>query len=243
MSLRRLLLLLSGLQLATAAPSVAASFQANPVNVEIHAPGAAGNVTIKNESDAPLNAQIRVFRWSVVDGKEKLEPTTDVVASPPMAHVLSKSEQIVRLVRTAKTPVAGEETFRIFIDEIPDPALRKAGQIGIALRYSIPVFVMPAAAAQPQIVWSVERAGNETYLSATNHGGRRLKVSSLQLKDASGNSVSLGDGLNGYVLAGSSMRWVLPAKAQKLALNGPVVISARGDDGPFNAQASANSAR
>ena len=93
------------------------------------------------------------------------------------------------------------------------------------------------------ITWSVERNGNETYLTAVNSGGRRLKVSSLQVKDASGNSVSLGEGLNGYVLAGSSMRWVLPAKAQKLALQGPVVVSARGDDGPFNAQASANAAR
>ncbi len=243
MRLKKLLLLLSGLQLATVAPSVAASFQANPVNVEIHAPGAAGNVTLKNEADAPLNAQIRVFRWSVVDGKEKLEPATEVVASPPMANVPAKSEQIIRLVRVSKAPVASEETYRIFVDEIPDPAARKAGQIGIALRYSIPVFVMPQAASKPQIVWSLQRSGNETYLSATNTGGRRLKVSSLQVKDASGNSVSLGDGLNGYVLAGSSMRWVLPAKAQKLALSGPVVISARGDDGLFNAQASSNPAR
>ena len=75
------------------------------------------------------------------------------------------------------------------------------------------------------------------------NGGRRMKISGLQVKDAGGNSVSLGEGLNGYVLARSSMRWVLPAKAQKLALNGPVVVSARGDDGPFNAQASANPAR
>lgn len=243
MRFKKLLLLLSGLQLATAAPSVAASFQANPVNVEIRAPGAAGNVTLKNEADAPLNAQIRVFRWSVVDGKEKLEPANEVVASPPMANVPAKSEQVIRLVRVSKAPVATEETYRIFVDEIPDPSTRKAGQIGIALRYSIPVFVTPAAPQQSQVVWSVQQAGNETYLSATNKGGRRLKVFGLQIKDASGNSVSLGEGLNGYVLAGSSMRWVLPAKAQKLALGGPVVISARGDDGPFNAQASANAAR
>lgn len=243
MRVRTLFLLLSGLQLATAAPSVAASFQATPVNVEIQAPGSSANVTIKNEANAPLNAQIRVFRWSIVDGQEKLEPATELVASPPMALVAAKSDQIIRLVRVAKTPVAGEETYRIFVDEIPDPAQRKANQIGIALRYSIPVFVMPSTPSDPQLNWTVERSGGETYVAATNSGGRRMKISSLHVKDASGASISLGEGLNGYVLARSRMRWVLPTKAQKLGLNGPVVISARGDDGPINAQAMPSAVR
>jgi fimbrial chaperone protein len=31
----------------------------------------------------PVNVQIRVFRRSQNDGEERLEPTEDVVASPP----------------------------------------------------------------------------------------------------------------------------------------------------------------
>ena len=198
MRLRSLVLLLSGLQLTSAAPSVAASFQASPVNVEIRAPGSTSNVTIKNEADTPLNAQIRVFRWSVVDGHEKLEPATEMVASPPMAQIAPKSEQIIRLVRVAKTPVVAEETYRIYVDEIPEPTARKANQIGIALRYSIPIFVMPNAPSEAQLTWSLERSGTDTYIAATNSGGRRMKISSLNLKDASGASVSLGEGLNGF---------------------------------------------
>ena len=243
MRVRSLILLLGGLQLTTATVGLAASFQTTPVSVEIRAPGSVSNVTIKNEADAPLRAQIRVFRWSVVDGKEKLEPATDVVASPPMAMVAALSEQVIRLVRVSKAPVSGEENYRILVDEIPDPAKRKIGHVNVALRYSIPVFVMPAAVAEPQLAWSVQQVGSERFIAVTNTGGRRVKISNLQVKDASGASVSLGEGLNGYVLARSSMRWVLPSKAAKLGLNGPVAISANGDTGPINAQAKQTAAQ
>lgn len=232
-----LIMLLSTLQLAMTAPSFAGSFQATPVNVEMRAPASTSTVTLKNDADAPMNVQVRVFRWSQTDGTEQLVPSTDLVASPPMTAIAARSEQTIRLVRVAKSPVAAEETYRIFVDEIPDPAKQKAGQIAVALRYSIPVFVMPGDAAQPQLAWSIRQANGSTYVSATNSGGRRIKISGLQLKDANGASVLIGEGLNGYVLARSSMRWVLPPKAPKLGLNGPIVVSARGDDGPINAQA------
>jgi fimbrial chaperone protein len=46
----------------------AASLQVSPVSVEVPAPGAAATITLRNEGSNPLNAQIRVFRWSQVNG-------------------------------------------------------------------------------------------------------------------------------------------------------------------------------
>lgn len=238
-----LLFLLSSLQLSVVTPVFAASLQATPITVEIRAPGAVGTVTLKNEDAAAVNTQIRVFRWSQVNGEEKLEPTTDFVASPPMTIIAANGEQIVRLVRTAKTPVQAEETYRILVDEIPDPNKRKAGQIGVALRYSIPIFVMPPTATESKVQWSMQLADGKAFVSAKNEGSRRVRLSGMKLKDQAGNTVSLGEGLNGYVLARSSMRWVIPSGAQKLGLNGPVSVTARGDDGPINAQARLNAAQ
>jgi fimbrial chaperone protein len=236
-------LLLTALQFGATATAMASSFSATPMNVEIHAPGSTSTVTIKNDGDQALTTQIRVFRWSQVNGVEKLEPTTDVVASPPMGNVAAKSEQVIRLVRVSKKLVDAEESYRVFVDEVPDLARRKSGQVGIAVRYSIPAFIIPPAAASSQVSWALERAGDVTAIVATNTGGRRVKVSALTLKDSAGKAVSFGEGLNGYVLARSSMRWVIPGNAPKLSLNGPVTVTARGDDGPINAQAKASPAR
>ncbi len=63
----------------------AASLQVAPVGIEVAAPGTASTVKLRNEGTSAINAQIRAFRWVQVDGQEKLEPTDDLVASPPMA--------------------------------------------------------------------------------------------------------------------------------------------------------------
>ena len=58
----------------------AGSLQIEPVLIDVTAPGAASAVTLRNEGTTPINAQIRVFRWSLINGQEKLEPTEDVFA-------------------------------------------------------------------------------------------------------------------------------------------------------------------
>src|SRR5207302_3878346 len=61
----------------TALPTVlcAASLQVAPVNIEVQAPAAAATLRLHNVGTRPLNAQLRVFRWSQENGEEKLEPT------------------------------------------------------------------------------------------------------------------------------------------------------------------------
>ena len=62
----------------------AASLQVAPTTVEIPMGSSASTLMLKNPGKAPLKAQIRVYRWSLAAGEEKLEPANDVVASPPM---------------------------------------------------------------------------------------------------------------------------------------------------------------
>ena len=233
-----------GISLVAAPAFVSASsLQATPIIVELRSPTATTTMTLKNDSKESINAQVRVMRWSQAEGKEKLEPTADFVASPPMTAIGAGSEQTIRLVRVSKAPVGAEESYRVIVDEIPDPAKRKIGQIAIAVRYSIPAFVIPGQPTDAKVTWTIERSAAGAALIATNAGSRRMKVMGLKLKDQSNATVSLGDGLNGYVLARSSMRWTLPATAAKLGSNGPIAISARSDIGPINAQVSTTPAR
>ena len=99
---------LSSLLVTAGLPAQAASLQATPISMEVVAPGATSVLTLRNSGDAPLQAQVRVMRWSQADGEEQLVPATDVVASPPITAIAPKGEQTVRLVRVAKAPVAAE---------------------------------------------------------------------------------------------------------------------------------------
>lgn len=185
----------------------AASLRVAPVGLELTAPSAAATLSLSNEEKRPVNVQIRVFRWSQVNGVERLEPTSDVVASPPATVLKGKSKMLVRIARVSKRPVSKEESYRVLIDQLPDPSRRGTTSVSLVMRYSIPVFFSPQDQAPPALSWNVRRNGGKLEVTVSNSGGRRIRLSDLLLKSGSGKPSVLGKGLVGYVLAGSVKTW------------------------------------
>lgn len=233
--------LAAALLVAAGSTAGASSLQVAPVVLEMRAPGAASTLTLRNEGPRPVSVQARVFRWRQVNGQDVLEPTDAVVASPPMVTLASRVDYAVRVVRTSRQPVAAEEAYRLVVDEIPDGSRQKSGTVALVLRHSIPVFLVPEDAAPPKLTWSTQVQGNRVTVQVTNEGGRRVRLSRLRLGDRGGHTASFGDGLVGYALAGSTMRWNRPAP--RGFAGGSVSISAQGDTGPVHASASAASGR
>jgi fimbrial chaperone protein len=215
----------------------AGSLQVEPVLVDVTAPGAASTVTLRNEGATPINAQIRVFRWSLVNGQEKLEPTDDVIASPPAVTLTSKGQYIARIVRVSKQPVAGEESYRLLVDQLPDLSQQKNGAVNLLVRYSIPVFFGAPDKKRPTVAWSLAVKANKIILTARNSGDRRLRISALSLHGANGRSISFGNGLAGYALGQSTKSWTAPGSARGFASGGAMSISAQSDIGPVQATA------
>jgi fimbrial chaperone protein len=227
------------LTIATLIPSVGTGFAARlqvvPILLELSAPAAAGILTLRNEEDFEVTVQTRVFRWSQADGKESLDPTTDVVASPPAVKLAPGAEYTVRVVRISKQPVQGEESYRVIVDQLPDA--RPAGQsaINILLRQSIPVFFRAGRVAAANVSWSLRREGGKLVVVARNDGDERLRIASLRLRDAAGATIDFGNGLVGYALGRSTMTFIVPRTPGRFAARGPVTIAAESNNGTIHA--------
>src|ERR1700722_2428133 len=211
---------LTALFASPCAMSQAASLQVAPVLVEVPAPGAAATLKLRNEGNRPLNAQIRIFQWTQVDGVDTLTPTNDVAASPPLASLRPNTDYTVRIVRTNKAPAAKEESYRLLIDELPERAAGQAVSVNIALRYSIPVFFTAPVAAPPKLNWEIQQRANKPVIVANNAGDRRIRLSRLKLTDAKGGVANFGDGLAGYVLGHSTRTFAVPANAKGFGAGG-----------------------
>ena len=214
-------------------PAEAVSLRVAPTTVELIAPDSSAVLNLRNEAKRPINVQIRVFRWSQEAGVEQLKPTSDVVASPPATELGPNADYVVRIVRVSKAPVRTEESYRIVVDELPDPSRRKAGTVSLVVRHSIPVFFRDADASSPQVSWGLTAAGNSLMLTARNKGDSRLRLSDLALSQ-SGKRVGGRKGLVGYVLGGSTMQWPIP-RAKQLS-GGSVTLSGQSHTGPFDAK-------
>lgn len=210
----------------------AASLRVAPTTVELIAPDSAAVFNLRNDAKRPINVQVRVFRWSQEGGIERLEPTSDVVASPPSAQLAGNADYVVRVVRVSKAPVRTEESYRIVVDELPDPSRRKAGTVSLVVRHLLPVFFRNPDASGPEVAWSLARSGGSLVLVAQNNGGSRLRLSDVSLTQ-DGRAVGSRKGLVGYVLGGATMQWPI-GRPSRLA-RGPVTLSAQSDFGPISA--------
>jgi fimbrial chaperone protein len=209
----QLVLLLSLLPLAGVQ---AAGLQVSPILLEFGATDTAQILWLANSSSTPLRAQVRVQRWSQSTGEEFLEPSRELVASPPLLEIAPGERQRVRLVRLDSTPPDQEQSYRLLIDELPsDLDAASAPGLQFLLQYSLPVFVGTAALpAVPEVgqgpVLEAELLllqGQAAVLRVRNTGKRRARLSDLILESPDGSASVLASGLLGYVLAGQQMQW------------------------------------
>ena len=216
-----------------AAVAQGASLRVAPVTLQLEAPQQATHLTVRNDGAAPMSVQARIYRWSQANGEDVLEPTDAVVVSPPIATLAPGAQSVIRVVRVARAELRGEESYRVLVDELPDPARARGGAVTLVVRHSIPVFF--SAADRPHAVeWRAAPEAGGIRLSARNTGGRHLRIANLKLS-AGGAVMAARDGLVGYVLSGASASWLIPAT--RAAGAGPITISAESAAGRFDAVA------
>lgn len=203
-----------------------------PVDPVIEADRGAGALWLENRGTSPTVMQIRVYRWTQVNGEDEFEEQQDVEASPPMARIQPGARQLVRLTSDRAARAPGEGAYRIVVDEVPirrtdaaspspdeGPAQGTAG-IRFRMRYSIPLFVYASLAdgrkldpdAAPRLRCSLATQGGRTMVSLFNEGNTHARLVDVSF-DVKGQPAYLAKGLLGYALPGKAISRPLPAGA------------------------------
>lgn len=211
--------LLGALLWLAAGTGAASGLQVAPVSLTLP-PGEHGQALwLSNSGDVPLHAQVRVYRWQQRNGQESLEPTRDLVASPPMIEIDPGQTQLVRVVRPGAPPSGSDEAaYRLLINELPLERPEKSG-VDFVMEYSLPVFLAPSAPTRDQLHWSLVRVAGGTKLRVSNAGNGHARLSALSVEGGSGRR-EVADGLLGYVLPGATMEWDVPPEAAAALLAG-----------------------
>lgn len=200
-----------------------------PIDPVLESEQRASALWLENRGDQPSLLQIRIFGWSQKDYQDLYSEQQEVIGSPPMARIEPGQKQLVRLTRL-RTPDAGSEhAYRIILDEIPLPeAMAQSAEdskaVKFQMRYSVPLFSYgqglwlkpdaklkraPDSAGQPQLRWRVVSSSGRQFLEIGNNGPVHARLTEAAFIRP-GQSTVISDGLLGYVLAHSVMRWPLP---------------------------------
>lgn len=196
----------------------AASLQVAPTSLELTARQNAGEMWISNSGTTDVQVQARVFRWTQRDGRDALDPTTDLVVSPPMRALKAGEQQLIRVVRAQPTAPDAQMTYRLIVDEVPTLNRNREG-MQFVLRYSVPVFVHPEGSPAPTPTLQaavLTQPDGSLSLEVHNGGGGYAQLADLAVGTLERPQI-FKPGLLGYVLSGQTMRWPLEIPPARLA--------------------------
>lgn len=209
----------------------AGSLSVNPVRVNLAAGQTTSVLTVRNEGPEPALVQLEMMRWSQPEGVDQVQPTRDVLASPPIFTLPAGGSQIVRLgLRGPLVDGPQELAYRLLIKEVPPVRTSPVQGVQIALNISLPVFVLPPAAAAaalpPVLRWQARPTADGLWLRADNDGHLHVQVTGLHL--AGGER--LPRFAAAYLLPGARREWKVSHTA---AVGGALSLVADTDAGPL----------
>jgi fimbrial chaperone protein len=211
-----------------ARPAAAASLEFQPVVTEATPGPFTSTLEVFNRGGGEAVLQLRAFTWTQAPGAaDTLTQTGAIVLSPPMFTLPEGERQTVRVVmRTQQAAV--EQAFRLLIDEIPRGEF---GQVRMALRISLPVFVAGGAGAADLQWHAAPDSSGGVLVSVRNIGHRRARIANLSVAGA-GRAAVAGQLLdqNPYVLAGGERRWLVPTR---LRPGEHIQVTAEHESGPI----------
>lgn len=228
--------LLAALVVSTSA--TAGEFVINPLRVTLDRATRASEVVVRNDDTTPLRMQVQAMSWTQnAEGVDQYEPTDTLIYFPRTMEILPGESRIVRVgVRAA--PVTREETYRLFIEELPpatapdEPA--QGTSLRIFLRVGVGVFVAPA---QPERKGEIARlvvAGRRVDWAVANTGNVHIRADEVALAGIARDGTRLFTQTfpDRYFLAGATRTMhfeIAPEVCGRLAAVEAVVVAERVD--------------
>ena len=181
-------------------------WRVSPIRLDFGRDSKTGVLTVSNDADQKLQLQMKAFEWTQdAEGKDHYKETNDIIFFPKIMVHEKKEEKILRA--GIKIPaVLTEKTYRLFIEEIPDPKRATQGvQVAIAIRFGVPIFVRPLK-EEPKgeiVKFQMSKAAVSAVISNTGNVSFQIRNIKIRGKNLKGEEIFSEDLTGWYLLSGS----------------------------------------
>lgn len=187
-------------------------FRVTPIRLDFDRATKSGVVTIVNEGSDNLNVQMKAFEWiQDAQGKDQYTETNDLIFFPKIMSLEKGEEKILRAgIRIPAT--TKEKTYRLFIEEIPEPRKAEGVNVAIAIRFGVPIFVKPIKEELKGMIEKIELSKGILNITVKNTGNTHFIIQAINLKgkNAKGEEIFSKELSGWYLLAGASRLYSTP---------------------------------
>jgi len=226
------------LLLAAMGPAFAGSLAVNPIRLNLSATQKTTPLVVRNIGTEPSVVQLQLMSWSQHNGRDVLVPSKDLLATPPIFTVPAGGTQTVRVGLRQRSDSKNEGSYRLILQEVPQPAKPEFRGLKVALRLSVPIFVAPSGVSTRQLAWHANVTSTADSqglkIASLNTGNAHVQVIGLKLYSDGVELPLLSPVDAGYLLPGQGREWTLQLGSAPPA-GSTVRIEARTDAGDAQA--------
>ncbi|MHC1697414.1 MAG: molecular chaperone [Geobacteraceae bacterium] len=187
----------------------AGDWRVAPIRLELGSDARSGVISVVNEGTGKFQVQMKAFLWEQdADGKDQLTETKDLIFFPKIMVFEKPEERILRA--GIKIPATTKEkTYRLFIEEIPEPKKADGTAIAVAIRFGVPIFVKPLKEELKGEIATLELVNGGSRVTVKNSGNVHFIITDVNFKgtDLKGRE-TFAKKLDGwYLLNGASRNY------------------------------------
>lgn len=162
--------------------TLAGDWKVSPIRIDLDKNAKSGVVNIVNEGTERLTVQMKAMEWTQnAEGKDVYTETEDIIFFPKVMTVEAKEDRILRA--GIKIPaVAKEKTYRLFVEEIPEPKKSEGVNVAIAIRFGVPIFVKPLKAEPKGEIQKIEFSKGLVSATVKNSGNIHFMINTVSIK-------------------------------------------------------------
>jgi len=217
--------------------ATASNFTVTPTEINLSTSATSALVTLRNVSKLPLRFEVTLVSWSEDEhGQMTLNPSSDVTFFPKLVELAGGASRNIRIGINAGTARDVEQSFRLFIEELPDQSARSASAVNaVALRtkIGIPVFVRPAKPSRAASLEGVSVENGKVLARVRNTGNLHISVDTISVKGTGGSGAPTftKEGPGWYVLPGAMRIFEVPMTAMECTSTIHVAVDVIGHNG------------
>jgi len=196
--------------------ALASKFTVTPTEVDLSPSATSALVTLRNNSNVPLRFEVTLVSWSEDEhGQMTLNPSSDVQFFPKLVELAAGASRNIRIGIKAGTPRDVEQSFRLFVEELPNQSAAAANAVALRTKIGIPVFVRPTKPARTAAIDGVSVENGKVLVRVRNTGNLHVSVDTVKVTGTGGSAAPTftKEGAGWYVLPGATRVFEVPMTA------------------------------
>ncbi len=214
--------------------AIASTFTVKPTEVNLSASATSALVTLRNDSKLPLRFEVTLVSWSEDEqGRMELTPSSDVTFFPKLIELPAGASRNIRIGIKAGMARDVEQSFRLFVEELPDQSAPAANAVAMRTKVGIPVFVRPSKLTRSAVLDGVSVVNGRVLARVRNTGNLHISVDTIAVTGTGGSGASTftKEGAGWYVLPGATRVFEVPMTATECTATARVAVEVIGHRG------------